>query len=206
MQLFNLPNNWFVDALYLYAESDLDSEGRNYLSISRLQNALGGSAAGLAGQYYNPFRNNSIYRDATNTALINSTKVPIFDRARSSLAIWSLKVGGELFSLPSGAITLGLGLKYRDDKIIDRKDIYFQSSDLLGIWDGGASGNGQRWVRSGYYELTVSILGDKWSFLGARLFEVVVAQRYDEYSGFGSAAKPKFSFRYKPLNDFTILR
>ena len=79
VQLFNLPNNWFVDASYLYAESDLENKGRNYLSISRLQDALGGSVAGLAGQYYNPFRDNSIYRDATNTALINSTKVPIFD-------------------------------------------------------------------------------------------------------------------------------
>jgi len=51
VQLFNLPNNWFIDASYLYSESDLDKEGRNYLSISRLQNALGGSATGLAGQY-----------------------------------------------------------------------------------------------------------------------------------------------------------
>jgi iron complex outermembrane receptor protein len=33
---------------------------------------------------------------------------------------------------------------------------------------------------------------------------MVVAQRYDEYSDFGSAAKPKFSFRYKPLDDFII--
>ena len=202
VQLFNLPNNWFVDASYLYAESDLDRKGRNYLSTSRLQDALGGSATGLAGQYYNPCRDNSVYRDATNTALINSTKVPIFDRARSSLAIWGVKGGGALFSLPGGAMTLGLGLEYRDDKIIDRKDIYTQSNDVAG--SGGASGNGQRWVRSGYYELTVPILGDKWSFPGARLFEVVVAQRYDEYNDFGSAAKPKFSFRYKPLDDFTI--
>jgi len=50
----------------------------------------------------------------------------------------------------------------------------------------------------------VPILRDKWSFPGARLFEVLVAQRYDEYSDFGSAAKPKFSFRYKPSDDFTI--
>ena len=55
VQLFNLPNNWFVDASYIYAESDLENKGRNYLSISRLQDALGGSAAGLTGQYYNPF-------------------------------------------------------------------------------------------------------------------------------------------------------
>jgi iron complex outermembrane receptor protein len=202
VQLFNLPNNWFVDASYLYAESDFDNKGRNFLSTSRLQDALGGSVVGLAGQYYNPFRDNSIYRDATNIALINSAKVPIFDQARSSLAIWSFKAGGELFSLPSGAMTLGLGLEYRDDKIIDYKDIYSQSNDVFGVRSKGS--NGRRWVRSGYYELTVPILGDKWSFPSARLFEIVVAQRYDEYSDFGSAAKPKFSFRYKPLDDFTI--
>jgi len=202
VQLFNLPNNWFVNASYLYAESNLENKGRNYLSVSRLKDALGGSAAGLTGQYYNPFRDNNIYRDVTNTALINSAKVPIFEQARSSLVIWGLKAGGELFSLPSGVITLGLGLEYRDDKIINHKDIFSQSNDVLGI--GGPSDNGQRWVRSGYYELTVPILGDKWSLPGARLFELVVAQRYDEYSDFGSAAKPKLSFRYKPLDDFTI--
>jgi outer membrane receptor protein involved in Fe transport len=201
-QLFNLPNNWFIDVSYLYAESSQDNKGLNYPSISRLQNTLSGSVAGLAGQYYNPFRDNSVYRDATNTALINSAKAPVFDQARSSLAIWGLKMGGELFSLPTGTITLGLGLEHRDDKIIDHKDIYSQSNDVVGIFL--ASANGQRWVQSGYYELTVPILGDKLSFPGARLFEVVIAQRYDEYSDFGSAAKPKFSFRYKPLDDFTI--
>jgi len=202
IQLFNLPNNWFIDASYLYAESNFDRRGRNYLSISRLQDILSGLAAGLVGQYYNPFRDNAIYRDVTNTALINYAKVPIFERARSSLAIWSLKTGGELFSLPGGAMTLGLGLEYRDDKITDRKDIFFQSKDIVGNSEGGS--NGQQWVQSSYYELTVPILGNRWAFPGARLFEVVAAQRYDEYSNFGSAAKPKFSFRYKPLDDFTI--
>ena len=202
VQLFNLPNNWFVNASYLYAESDLDHKGRNFLSISRLQNILSGSAAGSTGQYYNPFRDNSIYRDKTNTALMDSAKIPFFDQVRSSLAIWNLKGGGKVFSLPSGMITLGLGLGYQDDKIISRRDIYTQSNDVVGI--DRSSSNGQRWVRSGHYELTVPILGDRWSLLGARLFEVVIAQRYDEYSGFGSAAKPKFSFRYKPLDDFTI--
>ena len=175
VQLFSLPNNWFVDASYLHAESDLEIKGRNILSISRLQDILGGSAPRLAGQYYNPFRDNSIYRDATNTTLINYAKVPIFDRARSSLAIWSLKAGGELYSLPSGVMTLGFGLEFRDDKIIDRKDIYSQNNDSS--WIGGIGSNGQRWIRSGYYELVVPILGDKWSFPSVRLLEVVVAQR-----------------------------
>jgi len=135
--------------------------------------------------------------------LINSAKVPIFDKARSSMATWNLKAGGELLNLPSGAITLGLGLEHRDDKIIDRKDTYSRDDDVVLI--GGANdNNGQRWVQSGYYELAMPIFGNEWSLPGSRLFEVVVAQRYDEYSGFGSAAKPKFSFRYKPLDDFTF--
>ena len=99
VQLFNLPNNWFIDASYLYAESDPKEKGRNFLSISRLRSTLGGSAAGLIGQYYGPFRDNSIYRDAINTALINSVKVPLFDQARSSLAIWSLKTGVVSYSV-----------------------------------------------------------------------------------------------------------
>jgi len=31
-----------------------------------------------------------------------------------------------------------------------------------------------------------------------------VAERYDDYSDFGSAAKPKFGFLYKPLDDLTL--
>jgi len=86
--------------------------------------------------------------------------------------------------------------------MVHRKDVAQNNNDVIGT--SGISSNGQRWVRSGYYELAIPILGDKWSSLGARLFEVVVAQRYDEYSGFGSAAKPKFSFRYNPLDDLTL--
>jgi len=59
--LFNLPNDWFVDTSYFYAESDLDSKGCNILSIARLQNALDGSTAGLSGQYIN-------YIELVNTA------------------------------------------------------------------------------------------------------------------------------------------
>jgi iron complex outermembrane receptor protein len=34
--------------------------------------------------------------------------------------------------------------------------------------------------------------------------EVVLQERYDQYSDFGSAAKPKFLLRYKPLDDLTL--
>jgi hypothetical protein len=33
---------------------------------------------------------------------------------------------------------------------------------------------------------------------------VTLSERYDQYSDFGSAAKPKFAIRYKPFNDLTF--
>ena len=55
-----------------------------------------------------------------------------------------------------------------------------------------------------YGELTIPILGGKWSFPGARALEFVLSERYDSYSSFGDAWKPKFSIRYKPLDDLTL--
>jgi len=72
-----LLNDWFVDTAYFYAESDLDNKGCNILSISRLQNALDGSTAGLSGQYIN-------YIELVNTAreiLLTMTQFPSLSEA-----------------------------------------------------------------------------------------------------------------------------
>ena len=59
-------------------------------------------------------------------------------------------------------------------------------------------------MQSVYAELTIPTLGNKWSAPGARLLEIVLQERYDQYSDFGSAAKPKFLLRYKPFDDLTL--
>jgi iron complex outermembrane recepter protein len=59
-------------------------------------------------------------------------------------------------------------------------------------------------MASAYAELTIPILGNKWSAPGARLLEIVLQERYDQYSDFGSAAKPKFLLLYKPFDDLTL--
>ena len=50
----------------------------------------------------------------------------------------------------------------------------------------------------------MSMLDGLWSWAGARVLEVVLAERVDKYSDFGSAWKPKISLRYKPFDDLTF--
>ena len=46
--------------------------------------------------------------------------------------------------------------------------------------------------------------GDKWSWPGLRSLQVILDERLDNYSHFGSAAKPKVALLYKPLDDISI--
>jgi outer membrane receptor protein involved in Fe transport len=50
----------------------------------------------------------------------------------------------------------------------------------------------------------VPLAGEKWSWPGLRALDFTYSERYDDYTVFGSAAKPKFAIRYKPFNDLTL--
>src|SRR3974390_1668941 len=49
ISLINLPKNWFVDANFLYSESDGDSTVANAVSKSGLNAALAGTLPGFTG-------------------------------------------------------------------------------------------------------------------------------------------------------------
>jgi iron complex outermembrane receptor protein len=202
IRLFNLPKNWFADAGYLFAESTGAQNQSNFLSVSKVQAALNGTLAGHEGVFFNPFVNNFQFSNATNGELLNASKISPFSDARTNLQIFDFKAGGELFDLPGGPITLGFGAEYRTDQIVQISDRDTVLGDVIGL--GASNANGQRYVRSAYYELTIPILGQKWSWPGARSLEFVIAQRYDDYSDFGSAGKPKFQVLYKPFDDLTL--
>jgi outer membrane receptor protein involved in Fe transport len=70
--------------------------------------------------------------------------------------------------------------------------------------DPGKLAGGRRYIYSTFGEVDIPILGQKWSWPGLRNLDVTLSERYDQYSDFGSAAKPKFAIRYKPFNDLTF--
>jgi iron complex outermembrane recepter protein len=202
IRLINLPKNWFLDASFLYAETDGESKETNFLSKSGFQEALNGTLPGFAGVFFNPFIDQN-FHDPTNQSLINAAKIHPDDNARTGLTQWSVTGGGELIDTCAGPVTLGFGAEYRSNEYIDYKD---NDSRFGNVVAQGGKGNasGKDYDRAAYGELTIPILGDRWSFPGGRALEFVASERYDSYSSFGEAWKPKFSIRYKPFQDLTF--
>jgi iron complex outermembrane recepter protein len=202
IRLFNLPKNWFVDASFLYAETDGDLLNSNNLSKSGFEEALSGTLPGFEGVFFNPFVDQNT-RTPQNQALINAVKISPEDVARTSLTQWLVTAGGELFDLCAGPVTLGLGAEYRSNDYVDVKDENQQLNNVIAL-GGKGNASGKDYVKATYGQITVPILGGPWSWPGARLLEFVVSERYDNYSSFGGAWKPKFSIRYKPFDDLTL--
>src|SRR5258708_26091105 len=101
--------------------------------------------------------------------------------------------------LPGGAIALGLGLEYRSGDYVSRVDPFTAAFDVVGL-GAAINGEGKRYVQSAYYELSIPILGQQWSWPGARSLQFVVSERYANYSDFGSTTKPKVAVLYKPFD------
>jgi len=202
VNLINLPNNWFVNASFLYAESDGEIKGYGSPLKSALNEALAGTLPGLEGQFFNPFPDSSVVRNL-NANFTGPLRYTQDHHARTDLTDWEIRSGGELFELPGGPITVGLGAEYRSDGFVDYKDINSQIGNIVSF-GGSPNQSGKDYDRATYGELTIPVLGGRWSWPGARLLEVVLAERYDNYSSFGEAWKPKISLRYKPLDDLTF--
>jgi iron complex outermembrane recepter protein len=200
IRLINLPQNWFVDASFLYAESDATMTNFNNALDNRLNEALSGTLPGFAGQFLNPFID---FGRSPNQAFINAINYTAHTEARTNLVDWNIRAGGDLFYIPAGAITAGAGLEYRSDDYIEVNDPQYIAGNIT------ASGfkenaTGKDYVKSYYGQLTIPILGGQWSWPGARLLEVELSGRYDDYSSFGEAYKPKITVRYKPFDDLTF--
>ena len=197
-----LPQNWAVDVSFLYSESDATGREIDNANKSRLQEALNGTLPGFAGQFYDPFPDQSVTANP-NGKMVDAIRATVQRDALSSVLAWGIKAGGELIELPGGEVTLGLGLEYRSERYTSSWDPNSASGNIIHMPPQGPA-NGSDNIRSVYAEIAVPILGGHWSWPGARALELDLQERYDDYSHFESVAKPKFLLRYKPFDDLTF--
>jgi iron complex outermembrane receptor protein len=200
--VLQLPRDWFVEAGFTYGESDGTEIVSNSLKRDAVQAALNGTLSGFEGEYFNPFVDEA--RSGPNRRFYPAIATQQRQTNRTDLAVWSLKTGGTVWELPSGAVTVGGGLEYRSESLIQSNDFNSRHYNILSGSFPGPQTNARRHLYSAFGELTIPLLGSRWSFPGARSLEVVLSERYDQYSDFGSAAKPKVAVRYKPFNDLTL--
>ena len=65
---------------------------------------------------------------------------------------------------------------------------------------------GSRDVWSIYWEVRVPLTSPAWNWYGLHSLELGYQERFDHYSDFGSTEKPKFFFRWQPIDSSLTLR
>lgn len=200
-----LPHDWIIDSNFLYGESDGTETMKNMFFFNGMQQALNGTLPGNQGQFLNPFAdeqfagpNRAFYG---NPNLIGS----IWENIRSSIMQFHTTAGGTLFETPAGAIQVAGGFEYRSEDYIQSDDNNSRSGNLTAIqFPLGTLINARRNIWSIFGSADIPIFGGQWAFPGMRSLELIMSERQDYYSDFGSAAKPKFTLAYKPFTDFTV--
>ena len=110
---------------------------------------------------------------------------------------------GPLFKLPAGQVQTAVGLDWREENFIFNGDsrANLNSSDAL-IFNApfdnslATTGSLKRTIKAAFVELQVPIV---------KGFDVNLAGRVDDYTGFGRSTNPKVTLRYAP-NDTLLFR
>jgi iron complex outermembrane recepter protein len=198
-----LPHSWFIDASFVYGEADSTQTFSNAALNDRVQLALAGQLPGHIGQFYNPFTDQSV-SGKINGSLVDAIRTEQFQNARTNILTWNIHGGGTLLDLCSGPLTVAGGLEYRSQELIIANDPDSTNRNIIAGNFLGRGTNARRYVRSGYIQGSIPIFGEKWSWPGMRELQVVLSERYDDYSLFNSAAKPQIAILYKPFDDLTF--
>jgi iron complex outermembrane recepter protein len=198
-----LPHDWFIDGSFLYGESDATYTVYNSIDKTRLQEALNGTLPGFEEIFFNPFTDQNI-NNHPNSIFYNSLRTEQVEDNRTDLVQWTLRAGGTLVNLPSGPLTVAGGLEYRSEDLAQSNDTNSQFNNIISANFAGHLISARRYVKSAYGEVDLPLVGEKWSWPGLRNLDTVFSERYDDYSDFGGAAKPKLAVRYKPFEDLTF--
>jgi len=200
---YQLPHDWFIDASFLYGESDATDTVYNSIDKIRLQEALNGTLPGMVGVFFNPFTDQNL-NIHPNQQFYNALRTEQVQDNRTDIVQWTLRTGGTVWNLPSGPLTVAGGLEYRSEDLSQSND---KNSEFNNITSGDFEGHlesARRYIKSAYGEVDLPLIGEKWSWPGLRNIDIVFSERYDNYSDFGSAEKPKLAIRYKPFEDLTF--
>jgi iron complex outermembrane recepter protein len=200
-----LPHGWYLDGNFLYGESDATETVMNEFSVSGLQAALDGTLPGHVGQYFNPFTDQSV--SSPNSAFYGDKQldISVWEDNRTDILQYHVILGGPVIDLPAGSLTVAGGLEYRSESYVQNEDPNSKFGNVANPeFSLAPLSTGKRYIWSIFGELDIPIIGGQWSWPGLRDIDLALSERQDYYSDFGSAAKPKFAFRYKPFNDFTF--
>ncbi len=151
----------------------------NYLSISGLQTAL----------------NNQTYLiGAKNSSQVLAQIAPYASsNSQSDLDFLTLRASRDLFGLPGGPLSVGVGFDFTHNSLDEKFPGSFASGDQASPIYSFAVGDQN--VTAAYAELVAPVLKN---------LEIDASARADYYTQFGTSVTPKFGIKYQPLKEVTL--
>ena len=185
-----LVGDWNYDVGLTRGSSKSESIlGTGFHYTDALKTALG---SGLLNPFLTPGQEQSAAAMAALDAA-SAAGVKLYG-GESIVTSLDASVSGELgfFKLPGGTIAMAAGIDLRreefrfdGDQRADKRVVFNAPFD-----DANALGNVSRDIKAVFVELNLPVFKN---------FDINLAGRYDDYSGFGGTTNPKVSFKYKPF-------
>src|SRR6266496_4131223 len=198
---------WDWESGFRYSEDDRTERLGGIVNNNALRAALLDTNPATA---FNPFGLNQ-----NSPAVIDKVFVTTHRFGKALLILEDLKLNGDLWNVPAGPIGFAIGGEHRTEHATDQPDPLTASGQTIGLPPlrfGGARApdflptNGSRDVWSVYWEVRVPVTSPVWNCPGLHSLELGYQERYDNYSDFGSTEKPKFLFRWQPIDSSLTLR
>jgi iron complex outermembrane receptor protein len=169
--------DWTWESAALYSENDVVVKEYNWAADAAVQNALNQTSRATA---LNPF--------GPSAPGVAENLSPVLNRRSVvDVAQGDVQATGHFGRFLAGEIGVAVGGEYRRETMRDTPDPLAVTGGIVGL--GGTSGlSGTRRVSAGYVEFSLPV---------SRAIEVQLAGRYEKYSDFGTASKPKFAFKYR---------
>jgi iron complex outermembrane recepter protein len=189
-------DGWSYDTALSRASSESESVlGTGFYYTDALRTALGTGVL-------NPFATPGQGQSADGIAALRAASAQGVKLYGGESVVTSLdaSITGELdfFSLPGGNVAMAAGIDLRreefqfgGDERTNRRPVFQAPFD-----DANALNNVTRDIKAVYVEMQLPIFSQ---------FDLNLAGRYDDYSGFGGTTNPKVSFKYRPF-DWMLFR
>ena len=190
-----LLGTWSYDVGLVRGSSQSDSVlGNGYYFTDALRTVMG---SGVVNPFLAPGQSQSSEAMAA-LASASARGVTLYG-GESLVTSLDASITGDLpyFRLPGGTIAMATGFdlrreeyRFNGDQRADRRAVFLAPFD-----DPNALGNVTRDIRAAYVEFQLPVLSN---------FDLNLAGRYDDYSGFGSTTNPKVSFKYQPFESLVF--
>ena len=190
-------SKWNWESGFRYSEDDRFQRFSGLVNTTALRLALLDPNPATA---FNPFGLNQNSQSVIDRVFATSLR-----SGTTSVSLEDLRVYGELFDLPAAPVAFAFGAEQRNESARDSPDALTASGQTIGAVNFNPT-NGSRSVWSIYWEVLVPVTSPIWNVPGLHSLELGYQERFENFSDFGSAERPKFSIRWQPIDSALTLR